>query len=170
MDTSVLVGYERRLVVAAIATRHVRGFWSHWISAELARTRTEWIAEQAVKKEYDIHELRQLQSQSAIRVNSLIDDLTQWLEAVDYGRAPEADLSWLGDENDWPIMQTALAAEADVLVTLDSAHFPIGEVRNGVLILAPREFLALLYEQDPEAQADIADWLLLSGHPQESFL
>ncbi len=170
VDTSVLAGYDRRVVVAAVATRHVRGFWSHWISAELVRTRTEWIAEQAAKKGYDVRELRQLESRSAVRVNSLINDLTQMLEAVDYGRAPEADLSWLGDENDWPIMQTALAAEADVLVTADCDHFPIGQVRNDVLILGPREFLDLLYEQDPEAQADIADWLLLSGPPQDSFL
>lgn len=167
VDTSVLAGDDRRVVVAAVATKHVRGFWRHWISAELVRTRTEWIAEKAVRDGCSLHELRQREARSAQRVNSLINDLTQILEAVDYGRAPEADLSWLEDEADWPIVQTALAAEADALVTTDRRHFPNGEIRNGILILDPRTFLDLLYDQAPDARKDITDWLLLRGSPQE---
>ncbi len=55
-----------------------------------------------------------------------------------------------------------------MLVTEDYDHFPIGEERNGVLILDPRGSLDLLYEQSPEAQADIAEFLLLGGPRQET--
>jgi hypothetical protein len=41
VDTSVLAGEGSKLVIALIATGHVKGYWSQWIAMELGRTRSE---------------------------------------------------------------------------------------------------------------------------------
>ncbi len=56
-------------------------------------------------------------------------------------------------------MQTALAAEADVLVTDNTRDFPSGEKRNGVLCLSSGAFLAAFYASNPEARAEAAEYL-----------
>jgi hypothetical protein len=48
-------------------------------------------------------------------------------------------------------MHTALAAWAEILVTYNSRDFPLGEHRNGVLLLSSATFLASVYRQFPDA-------------------
>jgi hypothetical protein len=83
---------------------------------------------------------------------------------VDYGDVPTHDLGWLQDPDDWPVMQTALAATSDVLVTDNSADFPLGEVRNGIIILGSRTFLASLFERHPDAEANVRAFLASRPH------
>lgn len=73
-----------------------------------------------------------------------------------------ADLSWLRDADDWPIMHSALAARADTLVTDNAKDFPLGEERNGVNFLSTSAFLRALYNKHPEAEALIAGYVLPS--------
>lgn len=77
------------------------------------------------------------------------------MHSVDYENIGTDELGWLRDRDDWPIMQTALAAHADILVTDDATDFPLGEIRNGILILGSPVFLQRLYDQVPEAEANI---------------
>ncbi len=86
-------------------------------------------------------------------------DFSRVLISVDYHTAPEADLSWLPDPDDLPVMQTALAARADTLVTENRHDFPLGEKRNGVLLLSSTDFLAALYQKYPHAEAATAAYL-----------
>lgn len=78
---------------------------------------------------------------------------------VDYADVPTDNLGWLRDPDDWPVMQTAVAATADALVTDNSADFPLGEVRNGILILGSRAFLRDLFERHADAEASVRAFL-----------
>ena len=66
---------------------------------------------------------------------------------------------WIADPDDWPVMQTALAAGATVLMTDNAADFPLGETRCGIVILGSVPFLARLYGQFPDAEAAIDEYL-----------
>jgi putative PIN family toxin of toxin-antitoxin system len=59
---------------------------------------------------------------------------------------PAATPIQLPDTDDAVYLQTALAANADVLVTGNRKDFPFDEY-EGIRILTPREFLSLLQEQ-----------------------
>jgi predicted nucleic acid-binding protein len=93
------------------------------------------------------------------RVNALIDALSHVLVSVDYTNAPIHDLAWLHDRDDWPVMQTALAAKADTLVTDNATDFPLDDVRNGIRIVGSSTFLAALYHRFPDAEATIREFL-----------
>ena len=151
LDSSVLLGAARREIVAAAALHYYTAFWSSWLVGEFVRQRTEWIAERAAREGCDRAETRKRLRASRQRVNSLLHELSHVLRSVDHTRAPQADLSWLHDPDDWPIMQTALAAQADAVVTENSTDFPLGQARNGILLLSASAFLAKLYQQFPDA-------------------
>ncbi len=159
LDSSVLLGRRSPEIVAGAALSYYRAFWSPWIVAEYVRNRVEWVTERAARGKADRAERARLLEATRARVNSAIDYLSRVLANVDYHAAPEADLSWLADQDDHPIMQTALAAEADVLVTDNTRDFPSGEARNGVLCLSGEAFHAALYASSPEARAEIAEYL-----------
>jgi hypothetical protein len=159
LDSSALLGANRRYLVAAAALGYYTGFWSAWIVGELVRKRTEWIADRASREGADRAELRRRLRQSRERVNALVDALSGVLRTVDYRRAADADLSWLLDPDDRPVMQTALAAGADTLVTDNARDFPPGQVRNGVLLMRTSDFLAALYTRFPEAESAIGELL-----------
>lgn len=159
-DSSVLLGANRTLLVAAVTLRYCTGYWSTWIVSEFVRRRTEWIAERAARDGCDRTETRRRLRESRQRVNTLIGELSHVLHSVDYSAAPSTDLTWLADPDDWPIMQTALAVPVDILVTDNSNDFPLGETRNGILILGSTSFLTRLYRQWPGAEAAINDYLL----------
>jgi len=159
LDASILLGDQRRYFLAAVDLGYYVGFWSSWIVSEVSRKRTEWIAERAMRQGVDQAELRQRFDDSRNRVNVLIDDFSHVLRSVDYAAASAADLSWLADRDDWPVMQTALAAEADVLITNNSRDFPLGERRNGILILGSNAFLVELYARFPEAEVAVREYL-----------
>ena len=96
-------------------------------------------------------------------MNTFIAELSHVLHSVDYADSPPADLSWLADPDDLPIMQTALAARASTLITDNSADFPLDETRNGVLIVGSQTFLRRLFETTPDAEAAISEYLLQVG-------
>lgn len=97
---------------------------------------------------------------SRTRVNAAITEFSRVLTLVDYSGAPEEDISWLADEDDLPIVQTALAAGTPcTLVTNNKGDFPLGEERNGVLFLSSEAFLESLCQTYPQANAAIANYL-----------
>ncbi len=166
LDTGILVGPRSPEFAIAARLGYYRGHWSNWIVAEFSRVRTEMILRRA-RRELGItreneedgaiqEELEQRLLRSRARVNAAIDDFSRVLVSVDYQEAEEADLAWLKDEDDHPIMQTAIAAGVPgVLVTDNWRDFPIGEARNGILIVSGRMFLDYLYQTYPEAEAVI---------------
>lgn len=91
--------------------------------------------------------------------DALIRDLSTVLTSVDYRKAPPADLSWLTDPDDVPVVQTALAAGAEMLVTANKRDFPWGERRNGILFLGTEAFLDWLYESSPGTREVIEELL-----------
>lgn len=165
IDSSVLLGNQRRYVAAAIHLGYVDGYWSTWIVAELVRKRTEWITRRAVREQCDIAETMRRLEKSRQRVNLLIEELSRDIRSVDYHNAPDADLSWLTerDPDDVPVMETALAAQATILITEDRRAYPLGEERNGVKIMSVQGFLVWLYQSYSEAEQHIQDYLKEQG-------
>lgn len=159
LDASALLSGRLLQLIAAAALGYYAGSWSSWIVGEVVRKRTEWIAERAVRDGVDKTELRRRLRESRQRVNALVAQLSSVLDSVDYRLAPDADLGWLVDRDDWPVMQTALAAGANTLVTDNSADFPLDQRRNGVLILGSVDFLARLFERTPDAENAVAQYL-----------
>jgi hypothetical protein len=163
LDSSALLGANSPSIVAGAALGYYRAFWSPWIIAEYVRNRVEWTAERAVRDGADRAETARRLEDTRTAVNSAISYLSRVLGSVDYNAAPPVDLSWLADEDDHPIMQPALAAGADTLVTNDSTDFPSGEERNGVLFLDRATFLAALYTALPQVEAEVSEYL--TGRP-----
>jgi len=159
LDSSALLGAQRGPVIAAAASHYYLGFWSSWIVAEFVRKRTEWIAERASRDGCDRAETRRRLRQSRRRINEFIRSCAPVLRSVDYEDAPSDGLGWLRDPDDWPVMQTALAASADVLVTDNAADFPLGELRNGILTLGGATFLRDLFRRFPDAEANVRTFL-----------
>lgn len=158
-DASALLGNYRAPLVASAALHFCAGYWSSWIVSEFVRKRTEWIAERAVREGCTRAETRRRLRASRQRVNALIADLSQVLYSADYALSPPTDLSWLADPDDWPVMQTALAASATVLVTDNARDFPLGETRHGILMVGSDAFLSRLDSRFPDAQAAIREYL-----------
>ena len=163
LDSSVLLGAQSPRLIAAAALHYYTGFWSSWIVAEFVRKRTEWIAERASRNGCNRAETRRRLRESRQRINEFIRACGPVLRSVDYEDAPRADLGWLRDSDDWPVMQTALAASADVLVTDNAADFPLGEVRDGILMLGSTAFLRELFQRFPDAEASIRTFLQRAG-------
>jgi predicted nucleic acid-binding protein len=159
LDTSALLGGSRRYLIAAAALRQYDGYWSSWIIAEFVRKRTEWVADRAAREKCNHVELRRRLRNSRQVVNRLVDELSSILLSVDYRNARAADLDWLTDPDDRPVMLTAISAKANVLVTDNTADFPAGERRNGILILTSDDFLERLYRSIPDAKETVRDYL-----------
>ncbi len=159
IDTCVLVGASRKPVVAAAALGFYRGYWSSWIVAEFMRVWLELAALNigpSAKSSGDASLRLRLAWE---RAKAVVDHLLEIFVSVDYRGAPEIDLSWLRDRDDVAVMRTALAAEAQVLVTENSKDFPLGETRCGVLFLSASQFLEYLYQSYPDAAAEVAEYL-----------
>jgi hypothetical protein len=160
LDTGVLLGARNREFLAAADLGYFRGYWSVWIAAEFARVRTEWIARRASRDLARPPDVKARLERSRGKVNAEVATLARVLTLVDYLPAAGAGLGWLTDEDDRPIMQTAIAAGVPgTLVTDNSRDFPLGEVRNGILLLGSAPFLEALYRGYPEAPAMIAAYL-----------
>lgn len=152
LDASVLLGGRRSEIVGAAALRFYDGFWSAWTIGEFVRKRTEWVADRAVRDGCSRAELRRRLRDSRERVNRLVTELSGVLHLVNHTAAPSGGLDWLRDRDDWPVMETALAARAGILVTENSRDFPIGSSHNGVLFLTGERFLTRLYHAYPDAE------------------
>lgn len=160
LDTDVLLGARNREFLAAADLGYYRGYWSVWIAAEFVRVRTEWIARRATRDLASVVDVKARLERSRAKVNAEVATLSRILTLVDYFAARDADLDWLRDEDDLPIMRTAIAAGVPgTLVTDNRRDFPLGEVRDGVLILGSASFLDALYQTHPDAPAAIAAYL-----------
>ncbi|TAK29742.1 MAG: hypothetical protein EPO21_20875 [Chloroflexota bacterium] len=163
LDTSIIVGRRSLEFVSAARLRYYRGYWSNWIVAEFSRVRTAMIIRRA-RRELGITEesegdasiqgeIERRLLRSKAKVNAAVDDFSRVLTNVSYHDAERTDLSWLTDRDDIRVMQTAIAAGVPgVLVTDNSHDFPIGEVRNGILIVSGDMFLEHIYHLYPEAR------------------
>ncbi|MBI4495297.1 MAG: hypothetical protein HY690_21185 [Chloroflexi bacterium] len=156
----MLLGVRNQEFLAAADLGYFRGYWSVWIAAEFARVRTEWIALRATRELASQTDVKARLERSRAKVNAQVATLARVLTLVDYLSAAGADLVWLSDDDDRPIVQTAIAAGVPgTLVTDNRRDFPLGEVRNGILILSSAPFLEALYRAYPEAPAAIAAYL-----------
>jgi hypothetical protein len=156
LDSSVLLGRWRTHLVAGAHLRLFEGYWSSWIVSEVVRKRTEWVVRQAAREGSDVSETLRRVNASRDRINDLVRDLSAVLRSVDYRDAPSLDLSWLSDPDDVPVVQTALAARAELLVTQNKRDFPWGERRSGVLFMSAEDFLDLLYRTFPSSEETIS--------------
>lgn len=136
LDTGVLLGERNKVILAAADLGYFRGYWSVWIAAEFARVRTEWIAARATRAAVGRTELNARLERSRAKINAEVTTLSRLLTLVDYLSATDAELGWLRDEDDRPIVQTAIAAGTPgTLVTDNRRDFPLGEIRNGIMII-----------------------------------
>lgn len=159
LDSSAILGAPRHILVAGAALRNYDVYWSSWLIAEFVRKRTEWIGQRAVRDGCTVAELRRQQRESRERVDDAIADMSRIFRLVDYTEAAPAELDWLADENDHPVMQTALAARASILVTDTARDFPLGQARNSVGFVTTHQFVGALCAQFPEAEEDIRQYL-----------
>jgi predicted nucleic acid-binding protein len=112
--------------------------WSAFIVGELVRIRVEHSIDRAVD--------RALYRQ---RVNDMVHVLSDVLSIVNY-RSVNVDGS-LRDPDDDPILATALAGQATVIVSLNTRDFPTGGAIAGVRFVTPGTFLAELEDRFPTA-------------------
>lgn len=159
LDTSALLGASRSILVAGTALRYYDVYWSSWLIAEFVRKRTEWIGQRAVRDGCTVAELRRRQRESRERVDAAVAQMSRIFHLVDYTAASLDALDWLTDEDDRPVMQTALAAQASILVTDNARDFPLNQARNGVVFVSTAQFIASLYAQLPEAEEAIRQYL-----------
>jgi predicted nucleic acid-binding protein len=159
VDTSVLVGQNRKAIVAAAALGYYKGFSSGFIISEFMRVWLELAALKIGLSSATMEEAARRLHVTWERTSAVVADLLRLFTSVDYREAPNADLSWLRDRDDQAIMQTALAANADILVSDNSKDFPLGEERCGVRILNADQFLEVLYRLYPESESEITDYL-----------
>ena len=140
LDTSVLLSSHRHWLWLLAHLGHYRGVWSTFIVGELVRIRVE-------------HSIR-LRVPRAIyrqRINQLIHLLSDVLVVADYRPAIASGV--LKDPDDEPVLATALAAHAGMIVSLNTRDFPAGREAAGVRFLTPQEFLAFLESNEAGDQA-----------------
>ena len=126
LDTCVLLSAERRPLLFLAATGRYTIIWSEYIADEVRRKMAEmgW---------------------GAAKVAELVEALHELAEVVDYRQVTGGNYDvWLRDPDDHPIMATALAGEADYLVTWNVRDFPPNRRFAGVTIVTPDAFLQLL--------------------------
>jgi predicted nucleic acid-binding protein len=145
LDTSVLLSSHRHWLWLLARLGYFRGVWSTFIVGELVRIRVE-------------HSIR-LRVPRAIyreRINKLVHLLSDVLLVADYRTVEASGL--VNDPDDEPILATALAAGAELVVSLNTRDFPSsGQVAN-VQFLTPVEFLTFLESRQPTGPArTIAD-------------
>jgi predicted nucleic acid-binding protein len=126
LDTSVLLSAERRPLLFLAANGHYTIVWSQYIADEVRRKIVEmgW---------------------SAPKARELVEALREMADMVDYRQVTGGSYEeWLRDPDDHPIMATALAGQADYLVTWNVKDFPPKRRFAGVTIITPDAFLQLL--------------------------
>ena len=125
VDTNVLLGASRKQILALASAGIYTLITSPYIIDELRRIMAtlEWRAENRA---------------------ALLQTLLSVAETVDHRTitAGSYDL-WLSDPDDHPIMATALAGQADYLVTDNTRHFPPKKRFGGVTIITGQGFLNL---------------------------
>jgi predicted nucleic acid-binding protein len=126
LDTSALLSREKRSLLYYAQLGLYTIVWSNYIIWELGRKMAEigWGTDTA---------------RSYIEA---LSDVTDW---CDYRQITGGNYeNWLADPDDHPIMATALAGQADVVVTWNTTDFPPKKRFAGITIVTPDTFLAQL--------------------------
>jgi predicted nucleic acid-binding protein len=140
LDTSVLLGPQRHELVFLAKNGLFTFVWSPFLIAELVRIRTEW----GIKHQQDREIYR-------ARINKLIHLLTQIAEVVDYTLIEGGNYNeWLRDPDDEPLLATALAGKASIIVSANTRDFPPRGSFAGVRYCTPLQFLSDVYAEHPE--------------------
>jgi predicted nucleic acid-binding protein len=130
---------DRHWLWAAAYEGYYTGYWSAFIVGELVRVRMRRALEHGVP--YDV--LRR-------QLNDLIHAWSDVLTIVDYRRVPAS--GHLADPDDEPILSTARAAEASLIVSLNTRDFPIMGAIQGVGFLTPIAFWQEIARRFPAAR------------------
>jgi predicted nucleic acid-binding protein len=126
------------LTVLLVRLGYFEAIWSTFIVGELVRIRVEHrIARGVARPVY-----RQ-------RINDLIHLLSDVLVTANYREVAPSGL--LRDPDDEPILTTALAAQADCIVSLNTRDFPPDGMVEGIRWITPHLFLAELETRHPDA-------------------
>ena len=141
LDTSVLISAHRHWLWLLAKEGYYRAVWSPFITGELVRIRVE----RAIQFDQDRVVYR-------ARVNELIHLLSDVCEVVNYRDSPVSGV--LKDPDDDPILATALAGKAELIVSLNTRDFPTDGVAMGIRFITPGGFLAELVAQYPESQLE----------------
>lgn len=141
LDTSVLLSAHRHWLWLLARSGYYEAVWSTFIVGELVRIRVEHSIRRGVERTV----YRQ-------RINDLVHLLSDVLGVAHY-RAAEAG-GRLCDPDDEPILATAVAASAALIVSLNTRDFPAGDVVAGVRFLTPQAFLAELESRYPDAEIE----------------
>lgn len=110
-------------------------------SGELMR---RWLDDEfrLVTSHYQLDELRRVMTYDRLRSKILPKEVTEFFDNVDakaviVREVPEVELS--PDEADNPILATAIAGKADLIVSGDKGHMQILGRVEGIPIITPRE-------------------------------
>lgn len=141
LDTSVLISEHRHWLWLLARLGDYEAIWSVFIVGELVRIRVEHSIARGVER-----------AVYRRRVNALLHLLSDVLVVADYRRATTHGL--VRDPDDEPIIATALATQAEYIVTLNTRDFPSGSGAAGVQFATPADFLALLDTGRPATLAD----------------
>jgi len=128
-DSSIIVAgagwrSEAHLCLAAMARRRVRVFTSHWILEEANRAVLDLLARRELRRE-------------PLPILAWFADKARLASPTPTGKQRSRD------PKDDPILGTALASGAAVVVSFDKDLLVLGKP-FGIAVLRPREFLALL--------------------------
>ena len=147
LDTSVLLSQDRHWLWLLAHEGVYEAVWSTFIVAEVTRSRFRMTLERCIKLA-SIQECLH-NKEYRRRINQLIHSLSDVLEIANYRLIETSDN--LPDPDDNPVLATALAAQADYVVSLNTKDFLPGKTLIGMRYVTPAEFLDLLDSLSPEA-------------------
>lgn len=136
LDTSVLLSEHRHWLWLLTRLGYFEAVWSTFIVGELVRIRVEHSISRGVERPI----YRQC-------VNDLVHLLSDVLHVADYRTVTAS--GQLRDPDDEPILATALAAHAELVVSLNTRDFPAESQASGIRFLTPQAFLAELEDRHP---------------------
>lgn len=131
LDTDVLLGLLRNVLIELAERKMYALFLSRFHAWELGRVA------QRIGFGEDKHK-------------QLFGRLDAIANLVDHRRYTGAYPVWLRDTDDYPLLATALTAQADYLVTANTRDFPPGQRFGRLTIVTPQQFLDILIHQATE--------------------
>ena len=141
LDTSALFSEHRHWLWLLARLGYYEAVWSTFIVGELVRIRVEHSIRHGVER-----------AVYRRRVNDLIHLLSSVLVVANYKEAPAVGV--LRDPDDEPILATAIAANAEFIVSLNTRDFPAGTSHAGIRFLTPQALLAELDSRFPHANVE----------------
>jgi len=141
LDTSVLLSADRHWLWLLAYLGYYDAIWSTFIVGELVRIRVEHSIRHGVERTI----YRQ-------RINDLIHLLSDVLKTAPYREVQAQGL--LNDPDDEPILATAIAAAAPLIVSLNTRDFPPTGSVSGIQFVTPKDFLSELAARHPSADIE----------------